>query len=30
MEIENFIRANVRILTQETVFQKALRTVVKR
>ena len=29
-ETENFIRDNLRILTQEKVFQKALRTVVNR
>ena len=27
-EIENFIQANLRIITQEIVFQKALRTVL--
>ena len=27
-EMENFIRANLRIITQETVLQKALRTVL--
>ena len=26
-EMENFIGANLRIITQETVFQKTLRTV---
>ena len=29
-EMEIFIRANLRIITQETVFQKGLRTVLKR
>ena len=26
-EIENFIQGNIRIITQEIVFQKALRTL---
>ena len=29
-EMENFICANLRIITREAVFQKALRTVLKR
>ena len=29
-EMENFICANLRVITRDTVFQKALRTVLKR
>ena len=29
-EMENFVQANLRIFIQETVFQKTLRTVLKR